>query len=210
MSTAVKRYVRRAIPKTETKQIWTHHNEIPLNSLTQGYRAAMPAIAQGATNVQRIGNVINLSALHLKGAFHNNAATESMVRFVMVGYPATNGDPLNNFFRSTHSGLTTGMSGVNGLDQMYFPINKLELHVYFDQLIKLGPNAASGNSNVRMFNKFIKLGRRKIEYKSNTTGVGNQNWEYSIIWLAADTNDDTSTGTTVEVSCLERLYFKDA
>jgi len=142
---------------------------------------------------------------------NNNSTSESFVRMLVLGYPATNGDPTINLFRNLPTGTTTGLSGVTGLDTIYYPINKLELHVYVDKVFRLA-GSATGNSgsNTRFFSQFVKFGGKKVEFKAATAGTLNQNWMYSVIWIATDANDDTSTGTAVELSCLERLYFKDA
>lgn len=206
----MKRYVRRTVPKVETKQQWVHHNEVSLNTLSQGYLSNGPAIAQGNINAARISNVIHATGLHMKGVLNNNSGSESLVRALVVGY-AAQGDPSLNIFRNAVTGATAAISAVNGLDAMYFPVNKVDYHVYYDKLIRVA-GSATGNAsaNVKTFSKFIKLNRRKIEYKGNTWGFGNQNWMYSIIWIAADANDDTTTGTVVELSMLERFYFQDA
>jgi len=209
---ATKKYVRRLMPKTETKQVWAHHNEVQLNTLAQGYQSnQVVQIGQGTASNLRIGNVVNLSGLHLKGAFNNNSTSESYVRMMVIGYPSENGDPLLNLFRSLPTGTTTGVSSVNGLDAIYYPLNKLEMKVYCDTVYRLA-GSATGNSgaNTKFFSRFIKFGGKKVEFKSTTSGYNNQNWMYSVIWIAADANDDTSTGTAVELSCLERLYFRDA
>jgi len=212
VSKATKKYVRRVMPKTETKQVWAHHNEVQLSTLAQGYQSlAVCQLSQGVNSNQRVGNVANFSAVHLRGVLNNNSTSESYVRMIVIGYPSTNGDPTLNLFRSLPTGTTTGVSSVNGLDAIYYPLNKVELKVYTDKVYRLA-GSATGNSgsNTRFFSQFIKFGGKKVEFKASTTGTGNQSWMYSIIWIASDANDDTSTGTAVELSCLERLYFRDA
>jgi len=199
------------MPKTEMKCSWSHHNEVQLNTLTQGYQSIGGAsLNQGTQLNTRICNQVFAQGIHLKGVFNNNSTSETFVRMIVIGYPGSNGDPTLNLFKGNTTGSTTGVMGVNGLDDMYFPINSVELHVYHDQVFRLA-GSATGNAglNCKFFNKFIKLGGRKIEYKGNTYGYQNQSWMYSVIWIAADANDDTTGGTAVELSCLERFYFKD-
>lgn len=208
---ATRKYVHRLMPKSEMKQVWAHHNEVALNTLSQGYQSNLVCqIGQGTAANNRIGNVVNFSGLHLKGVFNNNSGSESYVRMIVVGYPSSNGDPSLNLFRSLPTNTTTSISSINGLDCMYYPLNKTELHIYLDRVYKLA-GSATGNagSNTRMFSQFIKFGGKKVEFKANTTGYSAQNWMYSVYWIASDANDDTTTGTTLELSCLERLYFKD-
>lgn len=211
VSTAVKKYVRRAMPKVELKQSWTHTNEIALNTLTQGYQTNGPSMAQGTGASNRIGNVINAKALHIKGVLNNNSGSESMARCIVIGYDASNGDPTLNLFRNGSTGATSGISGINGLDAMYYPVNKLDFHIYYDKVIRVAGSAAgNAGANVKLFSHFVKFHGRKIEFKANTSGFGNQTWMYSIIWIAADSNDDTTTGTTMDLSMLERFYYTDA
>lgn len=193
------------------KTTWTHTNELALNSLTQGYSTVGPLTGQGVNQNSRLGNEISLYGTHIKGALYNNSAGETFCRCVIVGYPGTNGDPTLNLFQGNQNGNSAAISSVNGLDAMYFPINKAQLHVYHDKVYKLAGGAA-GNSgaNTRFFSHFIRFGGKKIEYLGNLSGIGNQNWLYSIIWIAADASDDTTTGTTVDLSQLEIMYFKDA
>jgi len=192
--------------------VWAHYNEVQLSTLAQGYQSnAVCQIGQGLNANNRVGNAVNFSGLHLKGILNNNSTSESFVRMLVLGYPATISDPSLILFRNLPTNTTAGVSSVNGLDAMYYPINKLELHVYYDSVVRLA-GSATGNSgsNTRFFQKFIKFGGKKVEFKGSSSGANNQNWMYSVMWIAADANDDTSTGTAVELSCLERLYFKDA
>lgn len=209
---ATRKYVKRCLPKVEMKQSWVHHNEVSLSTLTQGYNAPGPFIQPGSLANNRLGNIINLSGLHLKGALFNNSTSETFVRMLVVGYDGNSPTTAPaNLFRGDATGSTGGISGVNGLDAMYFPVNKLDMHVYRDKVFRLA-GTATGNAgaNTKFFSEFIKFHGKKIEYKGSSTGLGLQNWMYSIIWISAEAADDTTTGTVVEVSMLERVYYKDA
>lgn len=200
------------MPKVEMKSLWYHHNEVALNTLNQGYNAYGPNIIQGTQSWNRIGNKVNLGGLHIKGIIKNNATTENYVRMLVIGYDGVRGTSiLNELFRADQVGATGAMSTINGLDAIYFPLNKVDIKVYRDKVMKLGGDGAgTAGSNTRMFSEFIKFNGRKIEYKGALTGVGNQNWIYSILFIAAEASDDTTTGQVVEMSMLERLYFKDS
>lgn len=166
---------------------------------------------EGVDHAQRIGHEVNLFGLHLKGAMYNNSAGETYIRCIVVGYPGTNGDPTLNLFRGGQGGAARSVAQITGLDAMYFPINKVQLHCYEDKVYKLaGNNSGNSGVNTRMFNKFIKFGGKRIRYLGNQAGAGNQDWLYSIIWIAADSSDDTMVGTSVDLSQLEVVYFKDA
>lgn len=196
------------MPKIEMKQCWNHINEQALNTLSQGFQSLGPTLAVGTASNQRIGNIVHLKGLHIKGALNNNSTSESFVRFMILGYNTALGDPTALLFRNAATGTTSGVSGVNGLDAMYMPLNKVDLHVYHDRTMRIA-GSATGNSgaNVRMISKFVKFGGKKVEFKSNAAYA---DWAYTVCWIAADANDDTSTGTSVELSYLERLYYKDA
>lgn len=198
------------IPKPEMKTTWSHENEVNLSTLAQGAISSGPALTQGNTAITRLGNEVRAMSLHLKGVLYNNSTQESLVRLMIVGGPGSL-DPNTTIFRTAANGTTSGPTGVTGLDAMYYPINKMEYHVYKDKLYRFGPSASgSAATNTRSFSTFVKLGGRKITYKQNLTGTGNQSWQYHIVWIAADANDDTTTGTNVELSQLTRFWFTDA
>lgn len=202
------------MPKTEMKCVWNHDNEVSLNTLSQGAIVSLPLVTQGLAVTNRIGNEIYLKMLHMKGALYNNSASESYVRLIVVGHSANISPTLGTFplFINGPSNNTVPISSVNGLDAQYYPLNKKDLTVYVDRKWKLaGSNIEAGARNTKMFSEAVKMpGRgKKICYEGNTTGYENQDWLCSIIWIASDANDDTTTGTNVELSQLTRIYFLD-
>lgn len=208
MTSAVKKYVRRALPKPEIKSVWQHSNEVALNTLAQGTVNVMPSITNGLGQA-RIGSSINAKGLHIKGALNNNSTSETFCRLIVFTYNGSV-DPSTNFFQGTSAGTNSAISAINGLDAMYFPINKRDLQVRYDRVFKLA-GSATGNAgrNVTMFSKFIKFGGKKLAYAGTGSGVASQTWQYGICWIAADANDDTTTGTSVDMSMLERFYYTD-
>jgi len=199
------------MPKTETKVSWSTHNEVQLSTLAQGYMSAAGSyINWGNQPNTRIGNTILGSGVHIKGAFNNNSTSETFVRMIVLSFRGSNGDPTLNLFQANTTGTVTGVSSVNGLDAIYYPLNKKDLTIYRDKVFRLA-GSATGNAgaNCKFFNLFVKFGGAKIQYTANTYGYGNQTWQYAVIWIASDANDDTSTGTAVEMSCVERFYFRD-
>lgn len=196
------------------KENWYHDNEVQLNTLSQGAMQAYPLVTQGTTHVNRIGNEISMKSFQVKGVLNNNSGSESYARLIIVGHDGTLDPTYSTFpiFKAGQAGTTYTISQLNGLDTMYFPLNKDDLHVYYDKVMRLA-GSATGNagSNTRTFRKFIKFpgqGKR-ISYKANATGTGNQTWFISVYWIVADANDDTTTGTTVELSQLTRFWFTD-
>lgn len=202
------------MPKPEMKSIWNHDNEVSLNTLSQGAIVSLPLVTQGTASTNRIGNEIMLKMMHMKGVLYNNSSSESYVRLLVVGHDANISPVLGTFplFVNGSSNNTVPISSVNGLDAQYYPINKKDLTVYVDRKWKLaGSNIEAGSRNTRMFSECVKWPRRgkKVIYEGNTTGYENQNWLCTIIWIASDANDDTTTGTNVELSQLTRIYFQD-
>nr|QTE03440.1 MAG: capsid protein [Syrmaticus reevesii CRESS-DNA-virus sp.] len=210
VSRAVKKYVKKMQPKVEMKQTWFHENEIAINTLTQGLSRVVPEpIVAGTGNTNRIGNDINAMSYHLKGALTNNANTEVYVRCIFFGCNASV-DPAAVFFRQAGTGPTAPVSSINGLDAIYFPINKLELKVMWDKVYKLAGNSGSTTtSKTVLLNKFIKLGGKKLTYKGPVDNIPD-NYTYYVTWIASEAYDDTTTGQTVEVSYLSRFFYKDA
>nr|QTE03357.1 MAG: capsid protein [Emberiza rustica CRESS-DNA-virus sp.] len=208
VSRATKQYVRRVMPKVEMKETWVHINENQLNTLTQGYLVTFPTIAPGSAIEQRIGQSLIARGFHMKGTLYNNSTQESFVRQVIIGFSPTV-DPIANFFRGTATNVSSAVSSINGLDAMYYPINKTELKVYHDKVYRLaGSVSGSAGANTKMFSRFLKLGGKKIMFKG--TDAVPDNWTYAVIHIASDANDDTSTGTTVELSSLNRFYYNDS
>jgi len=214
VSTAVKKYVRSAVPRVEIKQQWQHDNEVQLNTLTQGAMQGYPQVINALAATGRIGSDISLLSVDIKGCLYNNSGAESYVRMLMVGHPGSIDPTFSTFplFLTAGSGSTGTVSTVTGLDIMYYPINTTELTVYEDKVFRLAGSAtAGGPSNTQFFHKIKSFGPRgkKITYKANSSGPNNQNWFVSVIWLVSDANDDTTAGTAVELSQLTRISYSD-
>lgn len=204
---ATKKYVRKMMPKTEMKESWIHTNEVALNTLAQGHLIPFPVIGQAITADGRVGNHVNARSLHFKGSLYNNSGAETYVRQLVVGYAPTV-DIATNLFRLAATNTSAAISSINGMDAMYYPINKTDFHVYHDRTYKLAGSVSGVNgSNTRMFSRFIKLGGKKITWKG--ADANPDNYTYSIVHIASDANDDTTTGTTVEMSSLTRFYYTD-
>lgn len=197
------------------KSNWYHDNEVQLNTLTQGAMQAYPQVSQGTTDLARIGNDINVKSFQVKGVLYNNSTQESYARLIICGHAGSLDPTFSTFpiFMAGASGASYNISQVNGLDTMYYPLNKTELHIYHDKVFKIA-GSATGNAgaNTRMYSHFIKFpGKgKKVTFKGNTSGTGNQNWFISVYWICADANDDTTTGTVVELSQLTRIWYTDS
>jgi len=214
VSKAVKKYVRRTMPAIERKCNWYHDNEVQLNTLSQGAMQGYPLVTQALAATGRIGNDINVSMFQIKGVLNNNSGSESWARCIVCSHDGTIDPNMGTFplFVNGASNNTVTISTINGLDTMYYPLNKTDLTVYYDRKFRLA-GSATGNAgnNTSMFNKTIKFpGKgKRFTFKGNTTGVNQQSAFISVIWIVADANDDTTTGTTVELSQLTRYWYTD-
>lgn len=202
------------MPAVELKQNWYHDNEVQLNSLAQGAMQAYPLISQGASALQRTGNEISMKSFQLKGVLSNNSGSESYARCLIFGHNGNIDPNYSTFplFRAGASGATYTISQVNGLDTMYYPLNKNDMTLYYDRVFKLAGSATgNGGSNTRQYSHFIKFpGKgKKVTFKANASGVTNQNWFISVYWIIADANDDTTSGTTLELSQMTRFWYTD-
>ena len=185
VSTAVKKYVRAVVPRAEIKQQWQHDNEVQLSTLTQGAMQGYPQVVNGLAANARIGSEISLMSVDIKGCLYNNSGSESYVRMLMVGHPGSIDPTFSTFplFLTAGSGTAAGVSTVTGLDIIYYPINTTELTVYEDKVFRLASSAtAGGPSNTHFFHKTKAFGPKgkRITYKANASGSGNQNWIVSL------------------------------
>lgn len=197
---------RRVLMKaSETKSNWVHVNEQNLSTLT-GYIAYDPlVITEGSGVEERIGTEIMPTGLHIRGVVNNNGGSPNFVRILVVKSNTRQQVTLGDFF-GAGTGLGQDISAVNGLDRMYWPIHKNVHTVLYDKVMRLEKSSEVGKS--RSFNKWLKLGG-KIKFDGGGTGSEQVTPRYHIVYMAAETEDDTSTGQNVEVSALHRLFYKD-
>lgn len=197
---------RRAVMKmSETKAYWTHVNETSLNTLT-GYIVTDPAaVDEGSGQEQRLGTEISPTGLHIKGVLNNNGSSPNFVRIVVVKSLTRQNVATGDWF-AANTGVGQDISAINGLDRMYYPIHKKVHQVLWDKVYRLENNGTTDKS--RFFNKFLKLGG-KLKFDGAGTGSEQSTPRYHIVYMAAETEDDTSLGQSVEVSAIHRLFYKD-
>lgn len=197
---------KRVLMKTsETKANWVHINEQNLNTIT-GYLAYDPlVITEGTGKEERVGTEIIPTGLHVRGICNNNGSSPNFVRILILRSNTRQQVNTGDFFGSS-TGVGLDISAVNGLDRMYWPIHKATHTVLYDKVIRLEKSTEVGKS--RQFNKWIKLGG-KIKFDGNGTGSENLFPRYHIVYMSAESDDDTSTGQNVEVSVLHRFFYKD-
>ena len=197
---------RRAVMKmSETKVHWAHYNEKSLNTLT-GFEVLDPAaVVEGSGQEERIGTEISPTGFHIKGVLNNNGSSANFVRIVVVKSMTRQNIATGDWFAAS-TGLGQDITAVNGLDRMYWPIHKKVHQVLWDKVYRLEANGSTDKS--RFFNKFLKLGG-KLKFDGGNTGSEQSTPRYHIIYMAAETEDDTSLGQSVEVSAIHRLFYKD-
>lgn len=211
VSQAVKKYVKQVTAKVkpEMKQLYSEANELTYNTLSTAYTFEEFILLQGSTANTRVGNEVFLQGLHLKGVWHNNATNSIYVRTLILGYTDSIQDGAFSELFRTSTGNATDLTTTVGLDIIYKPINKVKWHVYEDKVTKLAPSTSTDGNNTKFFSIFQKFGGSKIKFEAGTTGFTNQNKRFCVLHLAADANDDTTTGSVIELSSILRWYFTD-
>jgi len=207
---ATKSYVKRMLPKTELKRFVSYYDEITGSTLVEGSAVPLTNIGQGTASYMRIGNEICVKGLHIKGLFNNNAATPNYVRMMVLWSACDTNTSFGSayyFAESNLAGTTGTISNVTGANMMYYPLNTKQFTPIYDKVFKLG---GSGDpSCTRMFSKFVKLNKR-IKYIANNYGDGLQDYQISVVYLYAESGDDTTSGQIVETSHVCRLWYSDA
>lgn len=170
----------------------------------------MNIIAQGVGNAQRVGIDINEIGLQIKGMLVNNSINATFCR--MIVFRANNQQAMTNGteFLLGQSGIPTTIGTQFGLNALYWPLNKKQVTVYHDSVMKFGSNSSIDGSHIRNFSKFIKLHGKKTSYDGNGTDDGNQTNTLQVCFISARADDDDVAETTMEVSFLARLWYKDS
>lgn len=189
----------------ETKTKWQHVNEINLSTLT-GYLAYDPlAPTQGTGPQERIGTEIQPTGLHIRGVVHNNGGNANFVRILVVK-STTRQDIASGDFFAAASGIGQDITAINGVDRVFWPIHQKVHKVLYDKTLLL--EKSTEINKAKSFNKFIKLSG-KVKFDGASTGPEQVTPRYHIVYLGAESPDDTSLGENVEVSALHRFFYKD-
>ncbi|CAN0135924.1 unnamed protein product, partial [Heterosigma akashiwo] len=162
-------------------------------------------VTEGTGKEERIGTEIMPTGLHIKGVVNNNGASPNFVRIIVVKSNTRQNVTSGDFF-AANTGVGQKITAINGLERMYWPIHKTVHNVLYDRVLRLEKNGDFGKS--KLFNKFIKL-KGKIKFDGNCTGAEQLTPRYHIVYMTAESEDDTSTGQNVEVSAMHRFFYKD-
>lgn len=195
---------------SETKCKMAHFNELSFNTTTYGAFYDPMLIQEGTGPDNRIGNLITLSGYQVKGVLKSNATTTHQYVRMVVFYAKDRtdmGDGSEMFVNSLHNPLTSATIG--GLDKIYHPLNKSLVTPLYDKVHRIAPDSSANSDGTKFFNFFIKLKNRKVSYE-NSTGGGSENVSPRLHFavFTADAGDD-DINTTIEMSALGRLWFKD-
>jgi len=203
----VKRRPKQLSLKPEVKYVTTHVNEQAVNTLSQFSSSAyqlLNGIAIGNTVSTRIGNRVVGKNLVVRGVMRNNSTGSTWLRMVFF-------EPLDN---DSLVQITTGTSmfagdtpvTINGLDTMYYPLDRQIFRVHSDKVYRFGASTSTTGEDTRFFRKVIKI-NKKIGFDYTAT-IPQTNAMYVMYWTA-EANDDTSTGVAVELSFLAKYSYVD-
>lgn len=206
LATQVKAIVNRTAEKKIKSGTW---DETALSTLSQGSFYDPMAIEQGVGRYQRIGDQVRLQGLHIKGVVRNNGSNANYVKMIVFyAKDQANMSSAEDIFEQP-SGDGATFSSVTGLNTIYTAFNKSLITVISSKVFKLSAADAVDGSDTRLFSKFIKLKDRLVRYEFSGTGANNCSPRLHIGWWAAESPDDTTTGQTVELSGLFRLFYTD-
>ena len=206
----IRQEVKKQLSKySETKCKWLPLDETAITTLTQFYAYDPLVITQGLQPDQRIGNEIRLSGFHSRLMFKSNADTNTWVRLALVKTYDETQITSSSYILEDANGAQLRPMDVTGLNLIYHPFDKQRIQVLYQRVIKLAPNTSVDAKDITMIRRFVKLHNMKIQYEGNNTGSLNVKPRLHMLLMAADANDDTTLGNTIEVSGISRLWYKD-
>lgn len=218
---SVKSYVKRQMrTNTELKRCELQDQEslqgIPASGVPF-FRHDVLACAEGTGPNDRIGNEVRLQGIQVKGMFNNNVNITIYCR-VLIGYFTGSQDTysaVNEFtplFKDAQGVAFSASSivavGTKNYALMTTPTHPTYWTSLYDKVIKIGPSASTDGNNTRLFNKFIKLHNKKVEFV--LSGTINPIPRLQVIRLYTDAPQDASTAQTMEYSGLTQVWYRDA
>ncbi len=186
-----------------------HLNENSFTTNAYGSFFDPMVITEGTGPDNRIGQQITLSGYQLKGVLSTNATgTHQYMRMVLF-YAKDRSNFSNTsemFLNSAHNPITGAIIG--GLDKMYHPLNKSLVTPLYDKIHKIAPYGAGNSDGTRFFNFFVKLRNKKISFENTGTGGDNVSPRLHLAVFTAEAGDD-GVNATIEMSAMQRLWYKD-
>lgn len=208
----VKKIATRACKRQqETKVHYTHRDESNESTLSQGTFFDPMDIDQGTAGDERLGNTIRAKNLHIQGVLHNTGSVCNFVRIVVFwAKDRQNFTNASGEFFVDNNGDPQTISSVTGLNAMYYPTNRALVTPLTDRRYRLGTGSATSDET-RFFKINVPLKNKLIRYEEGTSGgADNVSPRLHVLFLAAEGEDDTSTGENIEVSCMMRFFYYDA
>jgi len=176
-------------------------------------------INQGDETNQRTGRQILGQGIKIRSFVHNNGTYEPIiVKFMMVqaksGVTTDPGDATNPVWVKARHDNPTTFNVIGGTQALLYELDPDQYSVLYQKQFQLEaspyPNTTEdgarfgGKHSAKYFEKYIKLGGRKINFDSTT--CQNKLW---LVWWTVQLDSDQITGTDMEVSANCNLTFKD-
>lgn len=245
---SIKQYVKKAISrKAENKMAFrissggdtTATEMIPVypiiqfsgaGSVPSGVSYVVPAIAQGVSEGQRIGNKLLCKGLYLKGHLTINWSTtaggyntpvttpEIYVRMVILDQK----DYLQSGFNSTSildkAGSNFAPDGT--MSSLTLPVDRKQFNVYYEKIFKIrnplfwpNTNAAYVNANqntCHLFSCKLKV-PKNVLYSSNAETIPNNFNPQICAWFIDPSNITRASNTVAcEYSFVSTMYYEDS
>jgi len=214
VSTAVKSYIRRTMPKPEVKKNILSADEVALDTLSpQTNWQELTILNQGTQRNARTGNEVYFTGYDVRGVLCNNTSLPAFVRHLVIetADSVLSTNTLMELFDSAPGGTPTDLITSAGLNVIYSPVNTLKYKVHYDKVQKLGMITATGGEGVSYFKfgkKFRGRGLR-VRYEGTASGEGNQDRRLLYLCMLGEGKDDSSGGAT-ELSFVANVYHTDA
>jgi hypothetical protein len=215
VSRPVKKYVAKQLRKnTELKYSYIETDEQYASTLNQSpdnFKKLVSLLGVGTGKSGRIGWDIGVRGLQMQWILNNNNSQVNYVRLLVVRLkqPSNGADTLDDKLLTNVAGSQINLStGATGLNAMYYPVDKSYCSVIYNRVVKLAGSGDTTGANTKVIRKFIKM-RSKISW----LGDAYNNLCNGALWftaIAAEANDDTGTGTNVEISGFAKMWFVDS
>lgn len=156
VSLAIKSYVKKSISRNIEKKVWFSYganNSINSAGYTN-WQSLLPAISQGVTESQRIGNIINVTRAVVNGyvnilpynSVSNTLSTAVLIKIWVCKYKNSNGGNFATMYNNATDFFDVGSTNVgfqsNILDTI-LTCNKNDWHWYHQKTFKIGAASAT-------------------------------------------------------------------
>ena len=207
-SATLTRQVRQIVNKqAETKSHIVTGTEISCSSLTSPTATnviALNYLGQGSTIATRAGNKITPTFLNVRGGVHiaPDSGTQYL-RLLIVEHDESDNPTLNllELDTSVFSGLG------NDLAAIYDRLNRTRYRIYAQKTFKLG-GGGTGYFGQQLFNFNVKL-KGNMYFENTPAAAMPTKRNLKFIFYCRDANNDTTVGTSCEVTYNSKFYYTD-